>query len=166
MHLQKIIRQVDMSSVMKIYESGVRAFVMPSGRRRVLHAKCRPGVAATRSRNTPFWEASRHAEFVALDKVCRGVRHCSKAIVILFRVLPIHHPKAEVPVSDKWALGAADMCKSCVDRLKKTPIARSVCWLTPDASSENQLRPAIPYQPIHTASFVRYQQYKPGKTHY
>ena len=165
MHLRRILRQVDLSSITKVYESGVRAFVIPSCRRKVLYAKCRPGPAATRTRSTPFWEASRHVEFDALCKVCRNVRHCTKSIVILFRVLPIGHPKAQVPITDEWALGAADMCKSCVERLKKMPIAQSVRWLTPDASSDNQLRPAVPSEPIHTASFLRYQHYKPKKEH-
>lgn len=144
----------------KFYEAGVRAFVIPNGKCKVFYAKCRPGAASTCKHKTPFWEASRHAEFEALEKVCHHSRQCSHSTIILFRVLPLTHPKAQVAINDEWALGAADMCKSCVDRLKKTPKARNVSWLTPDARAENQLRPAVPTEPIQTASFMRYQRYK------
>lgn len=161
MHLKKILRYVNIGNVAKVYESGVRAFVIPNGKCKVLYAKCRPGVATTCKHNTtPFWEASRHAEFDALEKVCRHIRQWSHSTVILFRVLPINHPKAQVAINDDWALGAADMCKSCVDRLRKMPKARNISWLTPDATKDNQLRPAIPAEPVHTASFMRYQHNK------
>ena len=159
MHLKKILRCVDISSMTKVYEAGVRAFVIPNGRCKVLHAKCRPGPASSCNRTTPFWEASKHAEFNALDKLCRSGKSCSRSIVILFRVLPAEHPKAQVRITERWALGAADMCKSCVERLKKLPKARNVSWLTPDGAAENQLRPAVPMDPAPTAAFVRYQHH-------
>lgn len=163
MHLRKVLRQVDVSTFTKVYESGVRAFVIPSGSCRVLYAKCRPGVASTGKRTVPFWEASKHVEFAALGKVHQTSRSCSRATVILFRVVPAGHPKAEVLVTDDWALGAADMCKSCVDRLSKISRARNICWMTPDATSESQLRPAVPHAPVQTASFVRYQSARRGE---
>ena len=163
MHLKKILRQVNIWNVAKVYEeAGVRAFVIPNGSCKVLYAKCRAGAASTCKHRTPFWEASRHAEFGALDKVYQNTRQYSRATVILFRVLPANHPKAQIVVTDDWALGSADMCKSCVDRLSKMPKARNVSWLTPDATAENQLRPAVPYEPIQTASFIRYQRYRTG----
>lgn len=146
----------------KIYEGGVRAFVLPHGKAKVLIAKCRPGAASSCKHKTPFWESSKHVEFNALDKIdkdCQNGNGCSRSTVILFRVIPAEHPKAQIRITEEWALGSADMCKACVDRLKKCRKARHVSWLTPDASSENQLRPAVPYEPIPTASFLRYQAY-------
>ena len=51
------------------------------------------------------------------------------------------------------------MCKLCVERLSKNPKAKNITWLTPDASSGNQLRPAVPTNPNVTLSFLRYQFY-------
>lgn len=167
MHLQKILRQVDIDSITKVYETGVRAFVIPDGKCRVLQVRSRAGAASTCKNKTPFWEASKHAEFVALDKIgYNKTKSCCHTTIILFRVIPATHPKAEVLICDEWALGSADMCKMCVERIKKLPKARHISWLTPDANSENQLRPAVPSCPIPTASFLRYHHHHHGNYHY
>lgn len=148
-----------MDAMTKIYEGGVRAFVIAKNNKRrggISFVKSRPGPASSNSKKTAFWMSSKHAEFAALEEV--GCSHCH-SIVILFRILPIKHPKAQVPINEKWALGAADMCKMCVERLQKSGRAKNVSWLTPDASSANQLRPAVPTNPVVTASFMRYQNY-------
>ena len=160
MHLRKILRQVNIDSMTKFYEGGVRAFVIPHGSGKILHARSRAGAASSCRHKVSFWQASKHAEFDALEKIGNRDIHST---VILFRVLPASHPKAQVHLTEDWALGSADMCKMCVERLKKTPRARNICWLTPDASSANQLRPAVPYEPVLTLSFMRYQNHVKNK---
>lgn len=159
MHLQKILRQVDIADITKMYESGVRAFVMPNGKHKVYQVRSRAGEASTCKYKTPFWNSSKHVEFVALDKIAHS-KSCCHSTIILFRVLPASHPKAEIIIAENWALGSADMCKMCVETLKKTPKARKVSWLTPDAKSANQLRPAVPTCPVPTESFMRWQHHK------
>lgn len=165
MHLRKILRLVDIDCLTKVYEGGVRAIVIPNGKCRVFQVSSRPGAASTCKHKVPFWESSKHVEFIALDKIENfgSSSSSSTSTIILFRVLPSRHPKAQVHICDGWALGSAEMCKMCVDRIKKMPIARRVIWLTPDANSENQLRPAVPATPTLTASFLRFKHYNEKK---
>jgi hypothetical protein len=172
MHLKKVLRQINLSSKVKLYEGGVRALIVSKGNRRkgkVCYVKSRPGPQSSQNKNTAFWTSSKHAEFVAMEELVR-LSSCPNChpIIILFRVLPISHPKAQYPLCDRWALGSADMCKACVEMLqkayktRKTDISK-ISWLTPDADSENQLRPAVPTNPVPTASYMRYRLYKQSK---
>ena len=168
MHLKEILRQANIPSITKLYEGGVRAFVIPYGSSKVLHARSRAGASSTCRHKISFWEASKHAEFDALDKLnnfnnSRNNNRCKNkninSTVILYRIIPCNHPKAEIRLTEDWSLGSADMCKLCVERLRKNPKSKNICWLTPDSSSPNQLRPAVPSEPVLTLSFLRYQFY-------
>ena len=163
MHLRKILRQVNIPSITKLYEAGVRAFVIPNGSGKILHARSRAGASSSCRDKVSFWEASKHAEFDALDKLDKLGNKNIRSTVILYRIIPSVHPKAQIQITEDWALGSADMCKLCVERLSKISRAKNICWLTPDASSPNQLRPAVPVNPILTLSFLRYQFYVKNK---
>jgi len=169
MHLKKILRHINLPSKVKLYESGVKALILSKGSRRngkISYVKSRPGPQSSNNKSTAFWEVSKHAEFVAIEELYRlsSNSNCNTTI-ILFRILPTSHPRALVPISEQWALGSADMCKACVEMLQKTYKTRKtdiskISWLTPDADSENQLRPAVPINPVPTVSYMRYQHHK------
>lgn len=174
MHLQKILRQINLHTMVKLYETGVRALVITKGSRKkgkIIYVKSRPGPQSSNkmeNQKMPFWEASKHAEFVVLDRLLDYTCPGCHPIVILFRILPAHHPNAQIPLSDEWSLGSADMCKTCIEMLQKAQRSRlstigNISWLTPDSNSENQLRPAVPTNPVPTASYMRYQRYQTYK---
>jgi len=144
MHLKKVLRHIHLPSKVKLYEGGVRALIVSKGNRRkgkVSYVKSRPGPQSSKNKATAFWMSSKHAEFVALEELVRlsSCTNCHPTI-ILFRILPAAHPKAQIQLCDHWALGSADMCKACVEMLqkayktRKTDISK-ISWLTPDASS-------------------------------
>jgi hypothetical protein len=159
MHLRKVLRQVNIPSITDLYEGGVRALVIPHNSGKILHARSRAGASSTCRHKISFWEASKHAEFDALEKLNTLGNKNVHSTVILYRIIPLKHPKSQIQLTENWALGSADMCKLCVERLSKNPKAKNITWLTPDASSKNQLRPAVPTNPIVTLSFLRYQFY-------
>lgn len=166
MHLRKVLRQVNIPSITDLYEAGVRALVIPHNSGKILHARSRAGASSTCRHKISFWEASKHAEFDALDKLDKLGNKNIRSTVILYRIIPLKHPKAQIQLTEDWALGSADMCKLCVERLSKITRARNICWLTPDASSPNQLRPAVPTEPVLTLSFLRYQFYVKNERSY
>jgi len=173
MHLKKVLRQINLPSKVKLYESGVKALIVSKGSRRkgkVCYVKSRPGPQSSQNKSLAFWEASKHAEFVAIEELVKlSCNTNCNTTIILFRVLPSSHPRALIPISEQWALGSADMCKSCVEMLQKTYRTRKtdiskISWLTPDSSSENQLRPAVPNNPVPTVSYMRYHYHKQTKS--
>lgn len=153
MHLSRVLRYADVNSIISFYDARVWAIVVKRGKTIQVYSKA--GGSSSKVPSIP-WKASKHAEIIALEHIPDKHPNCT---VVLTRLLPSSHPKAEFKLNDEWSLGSADMCKVCYERLKKKPKAKHINWVTPDRNSESCLRSAIVNEPELPGSYKRMEKY-------